>query len=95
MSERSEQFEQCKPALTDEEMSETAKAGRVVVSFTGRSAVGDTKQIDAIIIKFLLGDGSTATMIFDGYAFGKIRELSDAVSVVNSEMSQASSSQKH
>ena len=94
--DRANQFEQFKPILSEEEISNAAKDERVVLSFNGRSIINpETNQIDGFPIKFALLDGSSVVVIFDGYSFAKLQHLSAAVDAVNPELAAAAVAKKH
>ena len=95
MSERSDQFDRFKPELTDADTYISINNDYRVISFSGKTVADEQHQTQAIVIKFLFGNGNTQTMIFDSYAFGVLSQLSEAVDLVNAAMTEANAATKN
>jgi hypothetical protein len=72
---RKQAFDESVPEMTDAEIEDALKAGRVAVGFRGEPVMITQKEIGFIALKFAVAEGDTQVLLLDQFAARVLHKL--------------------
>jgi hypothetical protein len=87
---RADEFNRKRPQVTETDIIKAAAAKRVVVSFNAFPVAPKPPNVEAMAVKFLLGDGKTVTLLVDPFACDVLRQMGETMNKATWKVTVAS-----
>jgi hypothetical protein len=78
-------FKDSKPTLTDGEVVEAARRGRIVAAFDAQPVITTPPRVDALAVKLALAGGETSTILIDRHTAMLLRAIIESLDEVSWE----------